>query len=178
VRRDRPDRPGDPHHGTDFYARYAGFHDIGTKNYGFSRLEVGVTQYVPLANAKRVVALHAETDLTYTTGDNRVPFYMQPTLGGPHKLRGFSQYRFTDNNSLLVSGEYPWEIFPGLDMAMFADAGNVFSKRGDFGFKHVEVSGGLGFRMKSRDAVAIRLDAGVSREGVAIWFTTSNIFSR
>ena len=55
---------------------------------------------------------------------NLVPFYLQPTLGGSDDLRGYRSFRFYDNNSVVLNGEYRWEVFSGLDMALFVDAGS------------------------------------------------------
>ena len=52
-----------------------------------------------------------------------MPFYQQPTLGGPDALRGFRPFRFYDNNAVLVQGEYRWEASRSLDVALFADGG-------------------------------------------------------
>ena len=105
-----------------------------------------------------------------------MPFYMQPTLGGGDDLRGFLQYRFHDNNTLLFSGEYRWEVSSALDMSLFVDAGDVFPRPGLIGFRDMQEDGGIGFRVKARDAVLLRLDAAFSHEGFHLWFRFGNAF--
>ena len=78
----------------------------------------------------------------------------------------------------MMPGSRPGPVAPALDVAMFTDAGNVFARPGLIGFRNMEYSGGLGFRFKTRDAVVLRVDVAGSREGIRIWFATSNIFSR
>ena len=58
-----------------------------------------------------------------------VPFYLMPTLGGNDSLRGFRNYRFRGPHALLLQAEYRWEIWSGLDAALFYDAGKVAMRR-------------------------------------------------
>ena len=107
-----------------------------------------------------------------------MPFYLQPVLGDSHDLRGYARFRFRDNNSVALSGEYRWEVMPGFDMALFVDAGRVFAKPGDLSLNNLRYTGGFGFRFKTRDAVVMRVDTGFSREGFTLWFKFSDVYSR
>ncbi len=60
-----------------------------------------------------------------------VPFYLQPSLGGSNSLRSFTDYRFHDDNMLLANAEVRLALMTHLDLAVFADAGNVASRAGD-----------------------------------------------
>jgi outer membrane protein assembly factor BamA len=174
---DYRDRPNDPHRGTAVEAHFDHYLDRSHSQYSFRMYDVQVEHYIPFFNEKRVIALFARTQLTNTSEGNTVPFYMRPVLGGNSELRGFSQFRFNDNNYLLLSTEYRWEVAPALDVAAFGDAGNVFARPGLIGFRNMEYSGGVGFRFKTRDTVVLRVDFAASREGFRVWFATSNIFS-
>jgi hypothetical protein len=176
VQLDYRDRPGDPHKGVNYRAQMMGHWDYTSHRYSFQRVQFSAEHYVPFWNQKRVIALRAKTDLSYVSPINRVPFYLQPTLGGPDDLRGFQRWRYYDNNASVANLEYRWEVSTMLDMALFADAGNVFARPGLIGFRGIKKDAGLGFRLKTRDAVFMRLDAGVSKEGVQVWFVFSNIF--
>jgi len=70
-----------------------------------------------------------------------------------------------------------WEVFSPSAMAVFVDAGKVMNRRSQFNFSGLRSSAGLGFRLKTRDRVFMRIDAGASREGVQIWLKFSNAFS-
>ena len=59
-----------------------------------------------------------------------MPFYLMPTLGGNDTLRGFREYRFRGPHAILAQAEYRWEIWSGLDGALFYDAGKVADRRG------------------------------------------------
>jgi outer membrane protein assembly factor BamA len=142
----------------------------------FRRLDAEAQQYIPFFNKRRVIALRAKTALTFS--DGAVPFYMQPTLGGSDDLRGFRPFRFRDNNLLLMNAEYRWEVFSGLDMAVFGDAGKVFARKSDFNFDQLQSAAGFGFRFNARNSVFLRLDFGFSREGFQIAMKFNNLFGR
>lgn len=163
------DRKDDPHRGTNFVTRFSYYEDQSDR-YSFRRIESLVEQYIPVFNEKRVFVLRARTDLSYAGAGQVVPFYLQPTLGGSDDLRGFRQFRYYDNDSLLMNAEYRWEVAPALDMAGFADAGKVFRRPWDISLTNLQTDGGFGFRFKTREAVVFRIDAGFSREGFQIWF--------
>jgi len=106
-----------------------------------------------------------------------VPFYMQPILGGSESLRGYRAYRFHGNNLLLFNVEYRYEIFSGLDMAIFADAGKVAPRRGLINFKDLESDVGIGMRFNVRNDVFMRIDAGYSHEGFQLWVKFNGPFT-
>ena len=170
------DKPGDPTRGGSYHAEYARLSDQDVGAYSFYQLKLDTRQFIPLFNGKRVIALHAATWLTDTNVTQRVPFYMQPVLGGPDTMRGFEPFRFYDNNALLLQGEYRWEASSVLDLALFADGGKVFHNWEQWNLNRLEGSFGFGFRIKSETGVALRIDTGFSREGFQIWFRAGNPF--
>jgi outer membrane protein assembly factor BamA len=105
-----------------------------------------------------------------------MPFYLQPRLGGSDDLRGYRPYRFTDRNAVVYNAEYRWEIFSGLDGALFLDAGKVMPRSGHLSFSELEVSPGFGFRFNAANRTFIRLDFGFSHEGVGIWVKFNDPF--
>jgi len=176
VEADWLDKPDDPHRGTSLGANYLWYVDRDARAFSFRRFQVYAEQYIPFWNEKRVIALRAKTNLTYSTGGDVVPFYMQSTLGGPNDLRGYSQFRFYDNNSLLFNAEYRRELGSPMDLAIFTDWGKVFPKPGDIGFSDMHGSAGVGLRFKTRASVVMRIDVGFSPEGVKFWWAFSDIF--
>jgi hypothetical protein len=173
---DNRDNPGGP--------RSGGYYGLEFSNYiprelplgHFRRFDVEAQQYFSFTNRRRVIALRANAVLTNPRAGEFVPFYLQPTLGGSDSLRGFRAWRFYDNNRVVMTGEYRWEVFSGLDMALFADFGEVFHRVRDFAFSGLEQSYGFGFRFNVRNDVFLRLDTGFSREGFQIWFKFNNVF--
>jgi len=97
-------------------------------------------------------------------------FYLQPTLGGPNDLRGYERYRYYGNGSSVLSGEYRWSVAGSLELAIFGDGGNVYSRPGLIGLRELRGDGGFGVRFKSKQQEVVRVDLGVSPEGVKVWF--------
>jgi outer membrane protein assembly factor BamA len=109
--------------------------------------------------------LVAAAVLTDAGAGQQVPFYYQPTLGGSQQLRGFREFRFRDQNSLVMSAEYRWEASWMLDAAVFVDAGKVAATRSDLNLRDLAASYGVGLRVHSNSAFVARLDLAFSREG-------------
>ena len=175
VEVDYRDIVGGPRSGGFYSARFLYYDDQRIDLHTFRRLDLEVQQYIPFFNDKRVFALRGRTAMTWSIDGQSVPFYMQPYLGGSEDLRGFRTYRFYDDNHVILNAEYRWESFPGLDMALFFDAGKVTPRRTQINFHGLETSYGIGFRFNGRNKVFLRLDFGFSREGYQIWFIDSRI---
>ena len=173
---DYRDIPGGPRSGGNYVARLMYNQDRDLKLHTFRKLDLEVQQYIPLFNARRVIALRGKSELTYKNGGNTVPFYMQPTLGGSNDLRGFRPFRFYDDNLLVFNAEYRYEIFAGMDMAIFGDAGKVFRSKTQLNLHDLEASYGIGMRFNARNTVFMRIDAGFSHEGFQVWLKFNNVF--
>lgn len=170
------DNPGGPRRGGNYLVRYSSYSDRTLGRHSFRRLDLEAQQYISFFNERRVIALRGKSVLTYTAAGQRVPFYLQPTLGGSDDLRGFRSFRFYDDNMIALNAEYRWESFSGLDMALFADAGKVFPQRAQWNLKDLEGTLGFGFRFNIRNNVFLRLDVGFSHEGYQIWLKFDNVF--
>ncbi|MBZ5514164.1 MAG: BamA/TamA family outer membrane protein [Acidobacteriia bacterium] len=173
---DYRDKPGGPRTGGDYLIQFDRYLARPHTGNDFRRLKVDLQQYIPFFNQRRVLVLHAQSVLTYPDDRSVVPFYLQPVLGGSEDLRGFRSFRFYDNNLILVNGEYRWEVFSGLDMALFADSGKVFHRHADWNLRDMEADFGFGFRFNVRSNVFMRIDTGFSHEGFQVWFKFNNVF--
>jgi hypothetical protein len=179
VQFDYRDNPGEAHGGGMYWIDFSDYSDLKFGRYSFGRVDAEVQQYLPLPhlNGTHVIALRARTSFTDAHSGDAVPFYLQPTLGGPDTLRGFEAFRFFDNNALILNGEYRWKLYDGLDGALFADAGKVFPRWQQFSLSDLQTSYGFGLRfLNGRGQAIVRFDVGFSREGFAIWFKFGNIF--
>ncbi len=176
VQYDWRDNPAGPRRGGNYLAEFSDYSDVRRSAYAFDELHLEAQQYFGFFNQRRVIALRARVIATDPHGGNLVPFYLQPTLGGSDDLRGYRAYRFYDNNSALINAEYRWEIFSGLDMALFMDAGQVFDRWQQINFRRLKTDVGFGFRFNVRNDVFLRIDTGFSNEGFAIWFKFNNVF--
>ena len=176
VEYDWRDQTAYPTSGGRYTAQYVRYLDRNAGAYSFLRLDLDASQYVPLFNRTRVIALHGSSSLTTNGSGQRVPFYLQPTLGGSNTLRGYRFNRFYGDNSVMVNGEYRWFCSPALDMAVFADAGKVFQRWEQWNFHHLESDVGFSVRFKGRAGTpAFSVDTGFSHEGFQIWFRVNNM---
>jgi outer membrane protein assembly factor BamA len=175
---DYRDDPLGARSGGNYVAQYTWYQDRLLGLHDFRRFEVDLQQYIGLFNKRRVFALRAKTILTDTDAGQTVPFYLQPVLGGSDDLRGFRSFRFSDTNMLVLNGEYRWEAFSGLDMALFVDGGKVFPRRGQLNFRDLEASYGFGLRFNVTNHTFMRIDVGFSREGFQVWVKFSNFIRR
>jgi hypothetical protein len=152
------------------------FFDQGGTNASFHLLQTQATYSLPFWNGMRTLAFRARNETTFPGSGQIVPFYLQPTLGGPDTLRGYDRYRFYDNGSSLVSGEYRWSISGTLEGALFGDGGNVYQRPGLIGLRDLRGDGGFGLRVKAKEQTVLRFDVGFSPEGVNVWFVFNPIF--
>jgi outer membrane protein assembly factor BamA len=176
ARFDSRTKPYPPGRGTQFQISFDQNDDREHGTYSFALLQANIQQAFAFLNEKRVFTVGAKTAISYTDANDLVPFYLQQTLGGPDDLRGFRLFRFTDNNRLVLNAEYRWEVAPPIEMALFADGGKVFRQPGELNFSRLKAAGGFGVRIKTRSAVALRLDSAFSREGWQLWFRFADIF--
>jgi hypothetical protein len=155
-------------------ARRGGWYRVDVSQYDdrrsaavrFTRVDVELRQYVSLLAERRVFAVRAKWSTTDITGGGAIPFYLLPALGGNDTLRGFRANRFRGPHALLLQGEYRWEIWSGLEAALFADAGKVAFRRPDVNLRGLESDYGFGLRFNTDNGVVVRVDAAFgSRDG-------------
>ena len=120
-----------PRRGGRYAVTYHRYDEPRSNCISFHRVDVDLQHYIPFVRDRRVLALHARAVMTDADAGAEVPFYFQPTLGGPDDLRGFRHFRFRDRNTLLFQAEYRWEIFTAVDGAIFYDIGKVAPRRED-----------------------------------------------
>ena len=170
------DLPAGPRSGGYYAVTRRKYEDLDLGKYDFSQVLVQAQQYIPYFNKTRVIAVRAAASFAFRREDQRVPFYLQPTLGGNDDLRGFARYRFYDDQALIVNVEHRWYASSSLDMALFVDVGKVAPRLADVDFTDLEWSGGIGFRFKLAEAYVMRIDLAGSREGFRFMWTFSDIF--
>ena len=143
------------------------FHDYADRDgrYSFSRTEIDFRQFIPLLHENWIIALQSRAELADTAGDQTIPYFMLPYIGGGGTLRGYREYRFTDRNSLLLRGELRWTATSVLDMAVFTDRGKVASRWQDLNLRGLNSGWGFGARFHGPNFMALRLEAGRSAEG-------------
>jgi outer membrane protein assembly factor BamA len=168
---------GNPRRGGRYAITYHRYDDSELDLFSFNRVDIDLQQYVPLVKDRRVLALHARAVMTDPDAGAEVPFYFQPTLGGPDDLRGFRHFRFRDRNTLLFQAEYRWEIFTAVDGAIFYDIGKVAPRRQDFNLSEFERDFGIGFRFGTSNGVFLRVEGAFgSAAGAHFVLRFGNVF--
>jgi hypothetical protein len=155
---DTRDQRGNPRSGTYVSLLGARFGDLDDLGYDFARLGAEVQHYVPIFDKKRVIAVRAAFNRYEPQGGSTVPFYYILPLGGTDSIRGFTDFRFRDLNSVLFNAEYRWEAFSGLDMALFYDVGSVARRWNDLGSDGWKRSWGIGLRFNTYRSIFMRTE--------------------
>jgi hypothetical protein len=165
------------------YTRRGGFygvtlHDYNDrdKDFGFQIVEYEAIQHIPLLREAWVLSFRARVQTSDEKGGQQTPFFMVPGLGGGSTLRGFSTRRFTDQNSLLLQGEWRIMVNRYLDMAFFYDAGKVAARTKDLDLDGLKDDFGFGLRFHGPFFTPLRVELARSREGLAFVFSSSAAF--
>lgn len=170
------DVPGDPHRGIYLSTHFQNISGSRRALGGFNQYDWESQFYVPFWNNRRVLAIRAKASMTTPHNNTFVPFYLEPRLGGGDDLRGFSSFRFHDQNAVVATVEYRWTVLPVLDMAVFGDAGKVYADADAFSIRHLHTDVGVGVRARAANSVPFRFDIGISQEGAQFWLVLANIF--
>ena len=174
---DYRDQPGNTRSGGHFRVSYEDWRDQQEMGFSFRDLRVEALHAFPIFDKKRVFIVRVIGQTLDSPGGDTVPFYMMPTLGGSTTLRGFGEFRFRDKNIFMINGEYRFEAFSGLDMALFADWGDVGTEWDDIHFTELKSDYGIGFRFNTYKDVFLRLDIARSRqEGLRLVTSWSGAF--
>jgi outer membrane protein assembly factor BamA len=123
-------------------------------------------QFIPvlfLPDSRRL-ALKGELRKVELVGGKTVPFYARPSLGGSDNLRGFSDNRFQDSGSILLTIEYRYPLWSFSDVVLFADQGQVFNNYSEIKSGFFHSSYGAGIHMLSARGFAFRTEYALSRE--------------
>jgi len=165
------------------YTRRGGFygatlHDYKDRddNFGFQVAEYEAIQHIPILREAWVLSFRARVQHANEKGDQQIPFFMLPALGGGSSLRGYSSWRFRDQNSLLLQGEWRIMVNRYLDMAFFYDAGKVAPRTKDLDLDHLKDDFGFGLRLHTPFATPLRVELARSREGLELVFSSSAAF--
>ncbi|HUQ95807.1 MAG TPA: BamA/TamA family outer membrane protein [Bryobacteraceae bacterium] len=178
IQHDTRDNPGGPKRGGNYLFQYTWFDDRKLNGFNFRRMDAEIQQFIPFFNHTRVFGFRAKTVLTEGNETQSAPFYLMPVLGGSDDLRGYRPFRFSDRNSFVMNAEYRWQVFDGMDGAVFADAGKVFPRRGQLNLSNLESSVGFGLRFNIRNSTFLRIDTGFSHEGFQVWIKFDDVFAQ
>jgi outer membrane protein assembly factor BamA len=145
----------------------AHYEDRDTGAFTHRRYEGQAAGFVPMFGERVVLALHGSV-VTTPLESGSVPFYMMPGLGGATSLRSYADYRFHDRSTLLAQAELRMALMTHVDLAFFADAGNVAPRVADLNLD--KQSFGAGLRLHTRRTTFARLDVANGAEGWRVLF--------
>ena len=165
----------DARRGVYFAAEVNHFSAVDSGTSTFTRADLDAHQYIPIRRGYQVVAVRELVSITHVGADDAVPFYLMQTLGGKRTIRGFPSHRFRDVNAWLLNVEYRYQVWHLLDVALFADVGQVFRDVGEVGLVRAEAGYGIGLRFKTPESLLARIDLAHSREGFAVEFSLGSI---
>jgi hypothetical protein len=165
------------------YSRRGGFYGLtvhdytdGDEQFGFRQVDYEVIQHFPILREAWVISLHGLAQTAFKKGNQQIPFFLLPYIGGGSTLRGFISHRFRDQNSMVVQAE--WRIMANrfMDTAVFYDAGKVTASKSDLDFSGLKSDYGFGVRFHGPFATPLRIEVAKSSEGLALIFATTAIF--
>jgi outer membrane protein assembly factor BamA len=165
---DTRDFPGHPTRGVILRGAGTHYNDRKDGTHTFNRYDAEAAGFLPLFGSRVVLAAHGLMVQTDADPGRSVPFYLQPTLGGSNTLRSFGDFRFRDDNLLLATAEVRLALMTHLDLAMFADAGNVAPRPRDLDL--AKRSYGAGLRLHTRRETFAMVDVAKGTEGWRFMF--------
>lgn len=170
-------RPLNARNGGWYRAEFSHYSDRDLGAYTFNRFDVDFRQFVSVLSERRVFVGRVWASTSDQADGQTMPFYYMPTLGGNDSLRGYRDYRFRGPHALLIQGEYRFEIWSGLDAAIFYDTGKVAMRFSDIDLNHLESDYGFGFRFNTDNGIVLRVDTAFgSRDGKHLWIVFGGTF--
>ncbi len=169
-----------------FYGRFGSVDGVDTDNqfsdFGWVETELDGRVYIPVLSDKTSVALRAYTVLREPKGGSQIPYYELASFGGRSTGRGFKNFRFRGENSVLFSGEVRQTVWSmndentrGLDLIVFGDVGQVWGDNRsridpnivlneNFDTRNYRTGFGGGVQYRISKSIAFRLEVGASNE--------------
>ena len=143
-------------------------------DYDYSSLKADFRYYYGITG-KHVLAFQSVAELA--TED--VSYQSMSTIGGSRIMRGLPEGRFTDINSLAFQGEYRFPLTSFLAGVLFASMGTVGSDVPALvSIEDYHYAGGAGLRylVDRKKHIAVRIDLGLSEEGLNVYFLFREAF--
>jgi hemolysin activation/secretion protein len=147
------------------------------KKFGFQVADYEGIAHLPILREAWVLSFRARVQTAFDKDGQQIPFFMLPSVGGGSSLRGYSSWRFRDENSLLLQGEWRIMVNRYLDLGFFYDTGKVASRTKDLDLDGLKYDYGLGLRFHGPFATPLRIEVARSREtSFALIFASSASF--
>jgi hypothetical protein len=171
------DEVGIPHRGFMAAAGWTKWDNVNAGNeFNFNQFSTDVRGYLPLSANKHVIALRGVLIDEDPGATDRVPFFLQPTLGGSNSLRGYDTLRFQGDKAMWFQAEYRWDVFGPFGVAIFGDTGTVANRGSRLSLDKLKSDWGFGFRILGSRRVLLRVDEAFSNEGAHTQFRMAAAF--
>ena len=165
------------------YARRGGYYGIIVHEYddnddqfGFREVQYEAIQHVPILREAWVLSFRGRVTTSSAKTDQRVPFFMTPSLGSGSTLRAYPTRRFRGEDTLLLQAEWRIMINRFMDTAIFYDAGKAVQDEEDLDFDHLKSDVGFGFRLHAPFRTLLRADVANGSEGYRFVMSVGPVF--
>jgi len=157
VEHDTRDNPLNPRRGGFQRVKLGYYEGVNGDDFGYTKTRVDIAEYLPIGELfnifyyDSVLAFRIAGEFNDDINGDKIPFFDKARLGGGESLRAYQYNRFFDENSLLYSVEYRYNIW-GIknykaDATVFFDIGWVFDEFSEFEIGKYRESYGIGFRV-------------------------------
>jgi hypothetical protein len=167
----------------ELYARRGGYYGITVHEYddhddrfGFREIQYEAIQHVPILREAWVLSFRGLVTTSSAKTDQRVPFFMTPSLGSGSTLRAYPTRRFRGEDTLLLQAEWRIMINRFMDTAIFYDAGKAVQDEGDLDLDNLKSDVGFGFRLHAPFRTLLRTDVAKGSEGYQFVMSVQPVF--
>jgi hypothetical protein len=172
IAADTRDHRGYPTSGGLYRAASTFYSDQSSGTFSFREYEAEALQLFPLADKRVVLAFRGWALHSQVPTGHQIPFYLMPAIGGSNTLRDYPDYRFHDNNILVVNAESRFAVYQHVDAALFVDAGNVAATFSELNLDKTNY--GAGLRLHTDTTTIARLDVAYGSNGWKLFFRTND----
>lgn len=172
IAADTRDHRGYPTSGGLYRAASTSYFDQSGGTFSFREYEGEAAQFIPLADKRVVLALRGWALFSDVPTGHQIPFYLMPAIGGSNTLRDYPDYRFHDNNILVVNAESRFAVYQHVDAALFVDAGNVAATFSELNLDKTNY--GAGLRLHTDTTTLARVDVAYGSNGWKLFFRTND----
>lgn len=110
----------------------------------------------------------------FNNGD--VSWNMMALSGNSRQMRGYYNGRYRDKNMVQSQVELRQRVYRRNGVAVWAGAGNVFSKFSSFEWAQTLPTWGVGYRWEFKKRMNVRLDYGIGKGESSFYFNVSEAF--
>ena len=143
---------------------------LGNK-YAFSYTALQANWFHPVWKGA-VLGVNYHTKINY----GNVPWGMMASFGGSNNMRGYYEARFRDKCEMDFTVELRQHVWRRNGIVVWAGAATIAPSIGQFNFRHLLPSAGIGYRWEFKHLTNVRLDFGIGRGETSFIFSINEAF--